>query len=220
MEDNKDINVFLPRTEFSDFVINSSRRYFDELILPEQQKERMMNMLVIPFGSVVLGNASELSSDLDLIFVEDNPATYKKGIMPFTDGYYNRNKISLGKYIFDEYEKTHLGIKERRKGCVHPEYVKEVEVDNPHPLVDDLLEAIDNNTLKDEESGASGHSGAILLGLVLNANPSIVIAGSPELLGRIQAKIRNHLQNKPKEQKIISDEYNQFLQWKKLDSKF
>lgn len=224
MEGNKDINILLPRTEFSDFVVNSSRQYFNNLVLPQQQKERMARMLLIPYGSIARGNASELTSDLDLFMIEDNPASYEESTLPFIDGSYNPDKISLGKYLLDEYEKKHPGTKEIRRSRVHPDYVDEVEVDTPHPLFDDLLQSVDDGSFTNCEgdtiSQGGGHSGAVFLGFILYVDPKVMIAGSPELLDRIRAKIRNHLKDKPEAQMLIAEEYNYYLRWDKASEDY
>ena len=103
------------RTEFSDFVISSSRHYFKELDMPQRQRERVTKkMLVIPTGSVARGNASEVKSDLDLIFIEIDSTEYNEPIMPFTEGNYHKDGTTLGKYIVNEYAKTHPTIREER----------------------------------------------------------------------------------------------------------
>ena len=205
------------RTEFSDFVIKNAQRYFHELNMPPEQKERVnKKMLILPYGSVARGNASEVKSDLDLMFIE-NDASEHQSIMPLTDGVYHKDGTSLGQYIVNEYEKNHPNIRKERSLHVYPEYVGEIEVDNPHILVDDLINAIENDTLEEIPRRGGGHSNAAVLGLILNIDPQLAIIGDPIVFEQIKTKIKTSLKGKIEAEKKINEAYNRFVQWKNTE---
>lgn len=219
--ENKTENIPSNRTEFSDFVVSSSRHYFDELDMPQGQRERLTNkMLVIPFGSVTRGNASEIKSDLDLIFIERDSSQYDQPVLPFTDGDYNKEGTNLGKHILNEYEKTHPTIREQRSKHVGREYIGEIEVDDPHILVDDLIDAIASNTLKETPRGGGGHSSAVVLGLILNVDPQLAIVGDPIVFEQVRTRIKASLKGKTEAEKEINEAYDQFVEWRKTEDDY
>ncbi len=213
MKDSVDSKGNFVRSEFSNFAVKSCREYFKNLILSADQKKRMEKMIVIPFGSVARGDASEISSDLDLIFFEDDLVTYAKDIMPYIDGSCHKDKIALGRYILLQYQQNDPHIREERQGRVRPEYIDEIEVDMPHPQISKLLDSIVTNTLDDETSGNAGHTAAVLLGLILNASLDILIHGNLKFLYQLRSRINTYVEKYPTAKSVIEAHYEHFLNW-------
>jgi predicted nucleotidyltransferase len=219
MEDKKD-NITKLRTEFSDFVIQCTIKYFsssniNDIVRDEMRKQEL---LIIPFGSVLRGNANEEKSDLDLFFVTLNSSNViKASLSKLTEGEFH-DGISLGKYIISEYKKRDPDIVDKRINNVSNEYVEEMETDFPLVSLDDLISSINKGEVAEVPTGGRGHSSAVIIGTILRANYDYVVyEGTNRSHGIMTSRIQAALSAKDEDDTadLIDKEYNHFLSWNK-----
>ncbi len=194
MIDNKDkqAEVSKDRTVTSDLIIDMSKKYFKELNLPaELRREIDREVVAMPYGSVLRGNASE-KSDLDLICVTKKPRQLAGKVISLVDGTFDKSGVSLDDTL-------------------------QREVDVPAVSMDDLLNSIRENNVVEEANGGGGHSYANILGLILNVDPKMVIAGSISLLEETKGRIQKELDKNPAILRQVQEEYDYFMNWRKPD---
>ena len=208
--ENNEESVRPERTKFSDFVIQCIRDYISELNIDDERAERIRDqeLLVIPFGSVARGNASEAESDIDLFFIA------KDSNMPglLLDGAMHRNSESIDQYILARLAQAEPDIRINRS---------EIEWDSPCFTQEELIKAIETDNL--DEEGQGGFPIRWVLGIILNIDPSLVILPPGvqiSTLEEIRNRIREALEKLPKDtyQKLkaeIAQGYSFFVNYKK-----
>lgn len=109
MEGKKDTKKLgrTERSEFSDFLLDNTRKYFGELT-PSN-----VAVAFVPYGSMARGNATENSSDVDMIAITESSA--KEDVNALIDGSNHPSKLPIERYLMRELEKNRPDLYEERR---------------------------------------------------------------------------------------------------------
>lgn len=113
------------RSEFSDFLVESAKKYFSKLALTDELKTEVENqhMLVIPYGSAARGN-SVVTSDVDAyLLTSEHQSTSVKLI----GGKFHPSGKSLGKFLASYLGKTRPDLFDQRRKKLIGDAIKGVK---------------------------------------------------------------------------------------------